>query len=146
MWGSQWTMRGYSLFSRAPKLELCNQVQFNVKTRILNSFKYCYQTLIILFNIIDSLTHKVSSIAICGTMGLHSFLWVSTTQRIPLSVLARIPHKWLSWKITFKTGRRREKARFQNRRKELATVGERRLLSEELGLVDPEARLANTRG
>ena len=47
----------------------------------------------------------------------HSFLWVwvSASQSVPLSVLARNPHKGLTREISYETGRRRMKARSQGR-------------------------------
>ena len=60
----------------------------------------------------------------------HSFLlvwvWVSASQRIPLSALARNPHKGLARKISNETGRRQEKVRSQGSQEELAAVRERR--------------------
>ena len=87
----------------------------------------------------------------------HSFLWVwvwvSSSQRIPLSDLARNPHKELVREISCKTGRRRGKAspRVVNIRMQAAGESsqqksrERRLLSKELGPADPVAGLANVR-
>ena len=69
-----------------------------------------------------------------------------------MSVLARNPHKWLAREISYETGRRRRKARSQSReqrgvsdRQGKATVRERPLLKEKLGLVDPEAGSASAR-
>ena len=39
---------------KTPRLEPVNQIEFSVIPRIQDSFKYCYQMLIILFNIIHS--------------------------------------------------------------------------------------------
>ena len=86
----------------------------------------------------------------------HSFLWVwvSASQRIPLFVLARNPHKGPTRKISFETGRRQGKVRSLGSQQKRAVNGswrkvmvrERGLLSEKLGPVDPEAGLANVRG
>ena len=88
-------------------------------------------------------------------MGVHSFLWVwvSASQRIPLSVLARNPHEGLVCEISCETGRRRGQGRSQGSRQKKAvrdsrrkaTVWERQLVSEELGPVDPEAGSASVR-
>ena len=87
---------------------------------------------------------------------VHSFLWVwvSASQRSPLSVLVRNPHRRFVRKISYETGRRRGKARSQGSQQKRAvsdsrgkvTFRERRLLSEELGPVDPEAESASARG
>ena len=89
---------------------------------------------------------------------MHSFLWVlmwaNASQWISLSVLARNPHKGLAREISCETRKSRVKARSQssqqkravNRRRGKVTVRDRRVLSEEVGPVDPEAGLANMRG
>ena len=73
-------------------------------------------------------------------------------QRIPLSVLARNPHKGLVREISHQIGEktregkvpelsteeRSQQKRAVNRSRGKATVRERRMLSEELGPVDPE--------
>ena len=90
-------------------------------------------------------------------MWVHSFLWVSVwlnaSQRIPLSALERNPYKGLACEISYKTGRRRGKARSQGSQQMIGvsdsrwkvTVRERRLPSEELGPVDSKAWSANAR-
>ena len=91
----------------------------------------------------------------------HSFIWVwvCTSQRIPLSVLARNPHKGRAHEITYETGRRRGKARSQGRKQKKAVnrtgqsaeggSPQKRTLKrreQELGPVDSEVGLANVRG
>ena len=79
------------------------------------------------------------------------WVWVSASQRIPLSVLARNPHKGLARKISHETARRgKEGTRTEERRRQNREVdgteqsaGESRRL---LGPVDSEAGLANERG
>ena len=91
-------------------------------------------------------------------VGIHSVgvgvgvVLVCTSQRIPLSVLARNPDKVLAREISCETGKRQGKARSQSseqRRvsdsRERATVRKRQLLKEELGLVEPEAGSVSAR-
>ena len=90
--------------------------------------------------------------------GENSFLWVwvwvVANQRMTLSVLARKPHKRLAREISNETGRRREKSKVSSGQQKRgvsdsqgkATVRGRQLLKEELGLVDPEAWSASSRG
>ena len=47
----------------------------------------------------------------CGTLWVHSFPWVSTSQRTPLSALAQNPCQGLAREISYETRRRRGKAR-----------------------------------
>ena len=90
--------------------------------------------------------------ALCDTMWAFAvwvWVWVNDSQKIPLSVLARNPHKELVCEISHETGRGRGKEgpRSDNRRRENRegnrTAGESRQLR---GCVVPEARLANMRG
>ena len=78
---------------------------------------------------------------------------MSTSQRIPLSVLTRNPHKGLARETSYEAGRRRGKVRSQNSEKRgvsdgqgKATIRERPLLMENFGLVDPEDGSASERG
>ena len=86
--------------------------------------------------------------------GGHSWMWVSASQRIPLSALARNAQKVLACEISYETGKRWEKARFQSNQQNIgvsdsqgkATVRERELLKEQLAPEVPEAELDSSRG
>ena len=89
-----------------------------------------------------------------------TWVWVSASQKIPLSVLARNTHKGIAREISHETGRRRGKPRSQSRTEQSRTeqgsqqeravdrslgkpmVRERRLL----GPVEQKAGLSNVRG
>ena len=79
------------------------------------------------------------------------WVWVSASQRIPSSVLARNPHKGRAFEITYETGRRRVKATSQGseQKKAVSRRGQSTKVKrreQELGPVDSEAGLANVRG
>ena len=81
------------------------------------------------------------------------WLWMSASQRIPLSALARNWQEGLAREISYETGRRPGKARSEIREQRgvndsqgKATVREKQLLEEELGPVDLEAESVSTRG
>ena len=86
-----------------------------------------------------------------GTVvGIHSVgvVWVSASQRIPLSVLVRNPHKVLD-EISYKIGRRQRKARSQNSQQigvsdsqGKLTVRERWLLKQGVGTCEPRSQVS----
>ena len=82
---------------------------------------------------------------VLGSVG-HSFLlvWVSASQRIPLSVLARNLHA--RFPTRSEEDEERQSPRAVNRSRGTVMVRERRLPSEELGPVDSEAGSTSARG
>ena len=58
---------------RTHGLESHYQMQFNVITKTLNGFKYCYQTLIILFNIYSFICSQLNGFK-CSKL-LYSSIW-----------------------------------------------------------------------
>ena len=52
---------------QTPRLEPHHQMQFTVISKTINGFKYYYQTLIILFNIIHLFTHRWFQVLLCST-------------------------------------------------------------------------------
>ena len=68
---------------QTPKLEHHQQMQFNVIPRTLNGFKYCYQTLIILVNIIHLHTDKSFQVLLCNAKNellitIHTHIYICT--------------------------------------------------------------------